>query len=1289
MPNAVRQLPLLPAQEGVLFAEQTHGSPGTHNVALALGLDGPLDRAALHAALETLGRRHDALRVSIREEDGATAQFVADAVEAGLTVVDLGHIDAESLPRTLHAHYGRAQDEPFALSTGPLWRTTLLRLGEERHVLLLAAHHTVADGASLDVLADEFERLYDAYATGKPDPLAPPALGYADFIESWTGGGSSARRVERAAQHWTSELAGAPATLDLPQARPAGATGRRAGTVRHDLPPEVTARLRALAGSEGASLFSVLAAGAFALFTRYTGERDLVLGVPMSSRLQAGSEGLVGLTVNTMPLRLQIGEDADPTLLDLLRQVRAKTLQGLRHQHLSFSHLVRTVNPPRDFGRQPVFQIGLNHGVLPTEAVTAAGLRVERLPVANATAAFELMLTFVESGEDAWIYLEYDVERFEAAAVTELTAHLVLLLAGAAERPEDPVAELELMGAAERSRVLTEWNDTEAPVTGAGLAELFAAQVLRRGERPAVVWRGTVLSYRELDERAGRLARALVARGVGEGSYVGISLPRSDRMLTAVLAVLKAGGAYVPLDPAYPGERLAFMLEDSRPVLVLTDSTVAAGLPATTPCLRLDDPELEAELAAAPAGPFQVPGVPGRTAYVIYTSGSTGRPKGVVVSHANVANLAAWAAEAFGDGLERVLASTSLNFDVSVFELFGPLLSGGSVEIIRDLLELGERGSWEGTLISGVPSVLARLVTDGGLRVRVDYLVLAGEHLAPHVAEQLRLAAPGARLVNAYGPTEATVYASASGVRETDGAPSEVPPIGRPLRNTRLYVLDRALRPVPAGVRGELYIAGAGVAHGYLGRPELTAARFVTDPFGPAGSRMYRSGDLARWRRDGQLEFIGRADDQVKLRGFRVEPGEIEAVLAQQPQVGQTAVVVRSDGGGDPRLVGYVTPAPGVTPDLAELRAAVARLLPDHMVPELMALPALPLSPSGKLDRASLPQPRFEAAGGARAPETPQEKALAALFAEALGLPAVTATDSFFDLGGHSLLAVGLMKRVRETLGAPVTVRDLFETPTVAALAGRLDRLEQSHDFDVMLPLRTHGDRAPLFCVHPGFGLSWAYAALLRHLQPGQPVYGLQARGLLAGQELPASFAELVDDYLAQIRAVRPHGPYRLLGWSFGGMVAHELATRLQAEGERVDLVALLDTAMLGEDELSGPWVYDAGYERLVIHEIAAVRQVVPDDQRLIEVVRNLIRIRREFRPGRYEGDLLFFTATEEPGRDEPVVDRWQPHVGGRIRDHRIDCAHLDMLTARRARTIGTLLATELAALEGEPGARS
>ncbi|QEU92646.1 amino acid adenylation domain-containing protein [Streptomyces kanamyceticus] len=1295
MNHEVRNLPLLPAQESVLFAETAHGRPGTHNLALALRLTGPLDRTALDTALRQLTVRHEALRVAITTAADGVTQTISADVTVTVEEADLTATGPDTLDAVLALHFTHAQDRPFHLDLAPLLRVTLFRLGDDRHVLLLVVHHSVADGHSMDVLAREFTTLYEAAAEGRPDPLGPPALSYADHVTAALSGGSERRRA-RALDHWRTTLDGAPATLDLPMTELGGTTRRQAATHRHDLPRPAVARLRALADDQRTSLFSVLAAGAFALLGRYTGERDIVLGVPLSTRLAPGSEGLVALTVNTMPLRAGFADDQD--FLTLLHTVQGRTFQALRHQGVAFHELVHTLNPPRSAGRQPVFQLGLNHMRTEPAAAPGTALLVEPLPVANATAAFELMLTFVESADDVRVYVEYDTGRFGQDTVEALARHLANLLTAVSEDPRALLADIELMDEAEHRQVLHHWNDTAAPLTDDTIPSLFARQAALRGDSTAVVCGAESLNYRELDRRSARLARLLAERGAGPGTFVGLSLHRSTDTVVALLAVLRTGAAYVPLDPAYPAQRLAHMLADAAPALVLTESAAAAGLPTgtgTPPQLLLDDPAVAAVLdAVGDDVSFACPATADQTAYVIYTSGSTGRPKGVPVTHRNVANLAAWAADAFGDGLARVLAATSLNFDVSVFEILGPLLNGGSIEIVRDLLEIGERGGWHGTLISGVPSVLARLIADGAPDLRADHLVLAGEALTAPVAARLRAAVPGARLVNAYGPTETTVYASASatgGKGDDDRAEEDTPPIGGPLRNTRLYVLDDRMRPVPVGVPGELYIAGAGVTQGYLHRPDLTESRFVPDPFAAEGSgsvRMYRSGDIVLRRPDGQLRYVGRSDDQVKLRGFRVEPSEIEAVIAEQHDVAQAVVVPHEDRHGEHRLVAYVTAAPGTTPDPARLRTAAARLLPAYMVPAaVVLLDELPLSPAGKLDRARLPDPGFSTCEG-RPPHTPDEIAVAALFADALGLDRVSATDSFFDLGGHSLLGIRLVGRLSTELRAQLTVRDLFETPSVEGIAGRLrpddtapddttPAAAKADDFAVLLPLRTRGDRPPLFCFHPGFGLSWSYAALTRSLHPDQPVYAFQARGIGRDEELPSTYDELLDDYVRQLRAIQPEGPYRLLGWSFGGLVAHSLAARLQAEGHDVELLAMLDTVLVGTDEDLAP----DETRRLIEAETADVRQVVPDTERLLCVVENLIRLRTQFRPEPYRGDLLYFTAANEPGRLESVSEPWEPHVEGRLVEHRVDCAHLDMMKARPAREIGDLLGKALDAI--------
>jgi amino acid adenylation domain-containing protein len=572
---------------------------------------------------------------------------------------------------------------------------------------------------------------------------------------------------------------------------------------------------------------------------------------------------------------------------------------------------------------------------------------------------------------------------------------------------------------------------------------LFERQVARTPHAPAVIGAAAELTYAELNERANRLARHLITLGAGPERLVAIAMPRSPDVIVAMFAVLKAGAAYVPVDPGYPAERISFMLADTSPVAVLTTAAVAKALPGELPVLVLDDPAMAAALDGQDGAALPVAGGPRDVAYVIYTSGSTGRPKGVMVEHAGAVSLACWAAEAFPGGeLSRVLASTSLSFDVSVFEIFGTLTAGGCIEVVPNLLALAERGTagpWQGSLISAVPSALAHVLATPGVRAHASVAALCGEALTGQVVAAIRAAVPGVRIENIYGPAEATVYATTYVVPE-NSAVTASPPIGRPLWNTRVLVLDERLGLVPAGVTGELYMAGIGLARGYLGRRGLTADRFVACPFGAPGERMYRTGDLGRWNQAGELEYLGRSDDQVKVRGFRIELGEVETVLAAQDGVAQSAVSVREDQPGDKRLVGYVVPEAGAVLDPAGLREACARVLPGYMVPSaITVLGQLPLNANGKLDRKALPAPEY-GAGGGRAPATPRERALCEVFAQVLGLEQVGVEDNFFDLGGHSLLAAVLVARLAGQLGVKISLRAFMSNSSVRAIDGYLDR---------------------------------------------------------------------------------------------------------------------------------------------------------------------------------------------------------------------------------------------------------
>ncbi|HET6230448.1 MAG TPA: amino acid adenylation domain-containing protein [Longimicrobiaceae bacterium] len=1051
--DEVYVFPVSFAQQRLWFLDRLEPGSTFYNTPLPVRLLGPLDVPALEAALSEIVRRHETLRTTFAVVDGQPVQSIASPRPVPLPVVELGDVAEEEREAAVQAKVAELVTRPFDLERGPLFQATLVRIAPQDHVLALAMHHILCDAWSIGVLMGEVNTLYEAFREGRESPLPEPAIQYADFAV-WQREHLAGEGLERQLAFWKQHLAGAPPVLDLPYDRPRPAVQTyRGATVRADLSRATMDALTAFARRDGGTLFMVLLAAYKTVLGRWAGQENVVVGTPIAGRMDEETEALIGLFINTLAVHTDLS--GDPTFRELVGRVREGLLGAYAHQELPFEKLVEEMHVERSLSHAPIFQVMMVLQNAPTLAGAAPlqGTEFAPMDVPRDTQKYDLTLNAAEHPEGVHLALSFSTDLFDAETVARLLDHLTTLLESVAADPNRRISRIPLSAADERETVLREWNRTERDLGPASTVHaLFEAQARETPDATAVVFGDTVLTYAELDARAGRLARHLRTLGVGPDVPVAISVHRSAEMVVGMLGVMKAGGAYLPVDPAYPAERRAYMLEDSGARVVLTMRDLATNLPEhTARVVLLDAPldvaspdnataSVDAGEAAGDAG-IPVDADPSNLAYVIYTSGSTGRPKGVMVPHAGVCNLVRAQIEAFGLTREsRVLQFASYSFDASVSEIFPALLSGATLAVApRESLMPGEPlrttlREMRITFAKVPPSVL-------GAMPDADFPALAtiasaGEACPADVARRW---AAGRRYLNVYGPTETTVCATIG----FGGDGQRRPPIGGPIANVRAYVLDAAGEPSPIGVPGEIFVGGAGVTRGYLGRPGLTAERFVPDPYSAQpGARMYRTGDRGRWLAGGTVDYLGRLDEQVKVRGFRIEPGEIESVLRSHPSVAEAAVIARPSDAGDLRLAAYVVPSSG-TADVspATLRAFVADRLPEHMVPAyFVALPALPLTPNRKLDRRALPAPDASLGAAAEfvAAQGAVEEMLSAVWREVLAVDRVGVNDNFFELGGHSLLLARVQSRIEEQIGRPVPMVSLFRFPTVRTLAAHL-----------------------------------------------------------------------------------------------------------------------------------------------------------------------------------------------------------------------------------------------------------
>jgi amino acid adenylation domain-containing protein len=1278
-----RPLPASFSQQRLWFLAQLDPASPAYNVPITLRLQGRLDPAALAAALRGLVRRHETLRTTFAAGEEGLVQRVAPSAPSTLLLADLAALPREAGEKEMLRLALEEGRRPFDLAHGPLLRSALLRQGPQDHVLLLTLHHIVCDAWSTGILVRELTELYEGFRQRRKVELPPLTVQYADFAwhqRQWLRGEVLARQIE----FWRQQLAGLPPVLELPADRPRPAIRQyRGANLGVLLPARISTSVVRLGRQQGVTSFMVLLTAFQTLLARYSGQDDVAVGIPVAGRSHLETERLIGVFINTLVLRTHFAEELP--FEQLLARVRDMALKAYAHQDLPFEQLVEELRPERSLSYAPLFQVLFVFQNVPSQTLELPGLALSAVEVDNRTAKHDLGLTLHELGDRFGGSLSYDSDLFDPATAGRLLHHLEALLESAVATPEAGWRDLPLLTPAEWHHLIVDWNDTVQPLPApAGVIERFRAQAAADPDRVALQWDRDRLTYRELDRRAAGVAAALRSRGAGPGDVAGLFLERSPWMTAAFLGVLDVGCAWLVLDPDHPERRLRLLLAEARPRWILTTEDLLGRLPeGAGETILLDGQVLDGQATAGPAANTAASG-PADLAYVVYTSGSTGSPKGVLTPRGGVESYLAYVTGTWGIGAaDVVLQLAAPTFDASVRDMLGPLTAGLRVVLPnaaqardpRALLALLTEQRVT-CLLSVVPTLVASLLdaaeTESVVCPSVRLVLVSGERFPLPLATRARAVfGAGVRLVNQYGPTECTMTSTFHLLEPVAG--DGTAPIGVPIPNTRVHVLDAALRPQPIGVPGAIHIGGPGLAWGYLDKPEATASRFIPDPFAAdPGSRLYATGDLGRRRADGTLEFLGRLDQQVKLRGLRIEPGEIEAVLARHPQVRQTAVVAR-DGGQ--RLVAYVVPA-GTAASADELREHLrAHLLEPMMPSSIVVMESFPVTSTGKIDRQALPAPEpvvLAANASFEPPRNPTELRLVGIWEDLLGVRPIGVADNFFNLGGHSLLAVRLMAEIRSQLGRDLPLAALFEGATVERLARLVDEesVPAAFSWSPLVCLQPRGTKTAFFSVHPGGGNVLCYVDLAYHLGDDRPFYALEARGLRDGQEPSRSVVEMAARYVEAVREVQPEGPYLLAGWSFGGLAALEMARQLRAAGEEVAFLGMFDTvyrreswvpddvdllaSALGEDlgaEL-GEMRGRAGIDELLAWVVERYRQsgLLPEGFDMAKA-RAYFGVRRanldaasRYEPEPYTGGITLFWAREKTG-PEPR-DPWQVWEG-------------------------------------------
>ncbi|QHY99225.1 Dimodular nonribosomal peptide synthase [Streptomyces sp. S4.7] len=1321
-------IPLSFAQRRLWFLERLGSLGSAYNVPHVFRLRGSVDQDALRVAFDDVLERHEVLRTVIGEgDDGTPFQVIRDprAVGSVLSVVSCA-------PERVDGLVAEEAGRGFDLSAELPIRVTLLVAGAEQATLAIVLHHIATDGLSVGPLLRDLRTAYTARVAGQAPGWEPLPVQYADYAlwqrETLGEAADPDSVIAKQTRHWADVLDGVPETLELPvdRPRPAAATTAPGDTVHFAIGQELHQALGELAGRCGATMFMVLHAGLAGLLTRLGAGSDLPIGTLIAGRSDPALDDLVGVFLNTVVLRTDTA--GDPTFAELVARARQTDLDAYANQDVPFDHLVETLNPVRSAGRNPLFQVMLELHAAQRDVgpLRFAGLELESVPIPATNAKVDLLFSVFErhggdgSGLGADGALAFATDLFDRGTAEVLAERLVRLLRSAVAGPDRRLSELEVLSSVERQRILREWNGASLALPDRTVPELFTAWAHADPDGVAVyAVDGSTVSYGGLNARANRIAHHLMSLGAGPEGHVGVMLEHSADLLAVLLGVLKTGAAYAPLDPAHPAERTAYVLADTAAALLVTDKELRGDVPASFTG-RVVTLEEDAFVSCPDADPVVVVD-PESLVYTMYTSGSTGRPKGVMATHRSLLNYLWWAVDGYratagGRGAPLV---GSINFDLSVPNFFLPLICGESVTILPPDPHLEHLAGHlqqpnDYSLLKITPGHLDALRAQLPPGTRLDSVrtyVVGADEVRPETITAWQQIAPRATLINEYGPTETIVGCS---IHTIDAAfdPHRPVPIGTPIANTRMYVLDPALQPVPAGTNGELYIAGTCVTRGYLNRPALTAHRFVADPYGPPGTRMYRTGDLARHYPNGQIEFLGRIDHQIKINGYRIELGEIEAALTAHPDIADAVATAPTTVDGRKHLTAHVVPKPGTNPTPTTIRDHLTRTLPHYMIPTTYTtLTHLPLTTAGKIDRTQLPTPATTPTTTTtqHTPQPPHQTTLTTLIDQTLNLPPGTTTphDNFFNLGGDSITSLQLVSAARKA-GLTLTPHDVYQAVDVAALADQTSPSDKAEGaaYPTLLPIRTDGTGPALFCVHPANGVAWAYFELARELPPEQRVYGLQART----DELPDSLADMAADYVRQIRTVQPEGPYRLAGWCIGGVIAFEIARQLERAGERVDLLCLIGPHPLGLLDAIGDLHEEHTFRRLVEAFTGEAPQNAPSRAEVIEVLERNPSLRQSFpeshipvlvdlyvntdrlewnyrpRQGEFSGDVLLFTPAQDHGGDTDLLeDSWRPYLSGRLVSHVVDCDTDSLLSAPHTARVGAVLGGELNRPGGRP----